>query len=319
MVLAAVGFGISTLAATSAEAQLMVIAPHPDDDALMAGGVIERAVQAGLTVQVVYLTNGDYYGYGYALNRQDEAVAAEQLLGVPENRLILGYPDGGLNALHSTYAAASSALQGNSGLTTTFGDRGLGGTDYHRYVYGTSAKNNGENLRADLQHVLATYQPTNIIVTSEYDAHDDHAYASVFLHEALNLVAGSNPSYNPTIYEGIVWPGDAQTAWPNASDPTTYFAMPPLLASTPLSWSARTSLDVPVDMQESNLTLNVKARAIDAHASQGGVAGAARRLPAQRRVLLQPPPERKQPAHRSQRRRRSERHVGRHGDPERGT
>src|SRR5437763_13071541 len=39
--------------------RLMLVAPHPDDDMLGAGGLMQRVLETGGTVRVVYLTDGD--------------------------------------------------------------------------------------------------------------------------------------------------------------------------------------------------------------------------------------------------------------------
>ena len=41
--------------------RLLVIAPHPDDETLGAGGLIQRVVSAHATVRVVLVTAGDGY------------------------------------------------------------------------------------------------------------------------------------------------------------------------------------------------------------------------------------------------------------------
>src|SRR5262249_6702771 len=41
--------------------RLMVFAPHPDDETLAAGGLIQHVVAKQGTVRVVFLTNGDGY------------------------------------------------------------------------------------------------------------------------------------------------------------------------------------------------------------------------------------------------------------------
>src|SRR3954451_20581648 len=44
-----------------AHADVLVVAPHPDDDVLGAGGVIQQALAIGKSVVVVFMTNGDGY------------------------------------------------------------------------------------------------------------------------------------------------------------------------------------------------------------------------------------------------------------------
>jgi len=45
----------------------MVVAPHPDDEVLGAGGLIQQAVAAGAEVRIVYLTNGDHNQIAFKL------------------------------------------------------------------------------------------------------------------------------------------------------------------------------------------------------------------------------------------------------------
>ncbi len=259
-----------------ARADLLVIAPHPDDDIITAAGVAARARAAGETVWVLYMTNGDLAGFTSGLVREDEAVAAQAVLGVPEDHLIfLGYPDGFLQDLRGPFFASNTARTGSSGLNTTFGDRGLGGMDYHRFVYGASAANNGTNLRNDLAHVLGSYRPNHIFVTSEFDQHPDHASTYLFLIDALAVATSASPSYNPTVHKTIVWNDTSnQAAWPAAPSVTTHFSEPPnLLARTGLVWAQRESLDVPLAAQVMPFLVNMKANAIAAHQTQGGFTG----------------------------------------------
>src|SRR5690606_24617802 len=94
---------------TAAHASILVIAPHPDDDILLAAGVIKRAI-GHEEVTVVFMTNGDVGGVAQGLLRQGEAVAAQvQQLGNDEDNLIfLGYPDGSLKTLYDSYTSSSS-------------------------------------------------------------------------------------------------------------------------------------------------------------------------------------------------------------------
>src|SRR6476646_4479916 len=44
-----------------ADTRMLVFAPHPDDEVLAAGGLIQQVREGGGTVHVVYLTSGDSY------------------------------------------------------------------------------------------------------------------------------------------------------------------------------------------------------------------------------------------------------------------
>jgi LmbE family N-acetylglucosaminyl deacetylase len=93
------------------------VAPHPDDEALAASVVLQRAVKAGAAVRVVYATNGDdnpwpqrLFEKKWTLDaadrqrwgelRRGEALTALGILGLSENTTqFLGLPDQGLTEL----------------------------------------------------------------------------------------------------------------------------------------------------------------------------------------------------------------------------
>ena len=83
---------------------IMIIVPHEDDEVLMAGGIIERAVKNGKKVTVVIATNGDYEGTDMETGsiRLPETAAGLAVLGLPlENIIFMGYADTGMNAEES--------------------------------------------------------------------------------------------------------------------------------------------------------------------------------------------------------------------------
>ena len=66
---------------------LMVLAPHQDDEILGAGGLIQICKSRGDSVRVVFATNGDRHGRGVARHRYDESRNALARLGVPESNI----------------------------------------------------------------------------------------------------------------------------------------------------------------------------------------------------------------------------------------
>lgn len=72
---------------------LLVVAPHPDDEILGVGGTIAKFVEEGHLVYVVTITKGyppDYKENAYIKARQ-EALAAHRVLGVKET-IFLDFP-----------------------------------------------------------------------------------------------------------------------------------------------------------------------------------------------------------------------------------
>lgn len=258
-------------------ASILFVSPHPDDDVITASGIIYSAVQRGEPVKIVFMTNGDLYGgaaHGYI--REAEAVTGESVLGVTEDNLIfLGYPDGYLNTIYTRYRNSTDQLVTSNGISATYGNRGLGRTAYHTHRFGAPASYNMVNILTDLEDILSTYQPDQILVTSEYDLHPDHSTTYQLLRAALLSVNSHIPNYIPVIHTTIVHWDDV--IWPDPIDPTSFFSPYPKLSSggttwtqTSLSWTDRESIKVPIPMQSIDYTANPKYRAISAHASQGG-------------------------------------------------
>ncbi len=79
---------------------VLVFAPHQDDDTLGCGGTIRRMVEMGAKVTVVYLTDGgkgsDQEQKGLVKMRQEEAEASLNVLGC-RSRIFLGFEDGALD------------------------------------------------------------------------------------------------------------------------------------------------------------------------------------------------------------------------------
>src|SRR5438128_10976423 len=94
--------------------RLLVVSPHPDDETLGAGGLIQRVLHAGGAVKVVFMTSGDGFPVGvtlarhvqhpqaqdyreYGRLRQEQAKQALAILGVSTKKVaFLGFPDSGL-------------------------------------------------------------------------------------------------------------------------------------------------------------------------------------------------------------------------------
>jgi len=256
-------------------AAILVVAPHPDDDVIVAAGIISAAVNRGEKVTVVYMTNGDAVdGIVSGTTRQNEAATAQITeLGLIETDLIfLGYPDAYLRDLSLNYPLLTDQLTTSNGISQTYASRGIGGVDYHTYQFGSPAAYNRANVLQDLESIFTNYKPDHIYTLAEFDTHIDHSATYDFVQTALNTVVAADPTYKPVIHKSIVHTG-FPSAWPAALDPTTPFTEPPNSSSLPVLWGNRETVDVPVAMQSTNLNNNLKYRAIASHASQGGAGG----------------------------------------------
>jgi len=90
---------------------VLIVAPHPDDEALTNAAVILDSVEKHADVYVIFVTTGEhntdtilkffpmpvFSSYLLAFKRYKEAVSADKILGIPKDHLIFwGYPDFGM-------------------------------------------------------------------------------------------------------------------------------------------------------------------------------------------------------------------------------
>ena len=83
--------------------RLVVVAPHPDDETLGAGGLMHDLAKRGWDVQVVVASDGSasHPGVGkLAALRAREVARACRILGVTQPPLLLNFPDGAVGAHH---------------------------------------------------------------------------------------------------------------------------------------------------------------------------------------------------------------------------
>jgi len=247
------------------------VAPHPDDEALIASGAIARAVERKEPVAVLILTSGDYDCRSAASQRQAESVAGLAALGVKEDQIFfLGYPDGYLARLGVTplpavpRLIAGACVRGN----TTYGQRGAGGADAHSARTGAPAQYTAPNLVADLAHLIEWFAPRTLIVTHPADTHPDHAAAYALVRRALTQSRRPPRLLRALVHGNDCWPTGGvpgQDCTPGRIAPRE--AMPPLSGSLH-GYLPDVRLAVPNRCLLPDARENPKLAAISAHASQ---------------------------------------------------
>src|SRR5581483_119166 len=271
LLLLAICSGLATARST------MIIAPHPDDEALMAAGIIYSAVHRGEDVNVVVVTNGDYRGIGQAPVREAETVAAMNDVGVAEDHIIfLGYGDATLWNLWKS-RSPTAILRSAAGQTHTYASRGLGGTDYHSYLHNKPGNYNRITVLNDFKSVIVKFHPDDIYTTSFYDDHPDHRATNAFLVSALISLPRTGFPLRARVHETFVHsPGSCSVdphcssmGWPRpVNSPELPFAQPPTMACTPFRWDQIERIPVPREMQDPEQTRNLKYLAIAEYHSQ---------------------------------------------------
>jgi len=200
--------------------RLLVFAPHCDDEALGAGGLIQAALRQGMHVHVAIVTAGDGYRNAamaefrrpvlrpedyvtLAERRQQESLNALAILGLDADDVtFLAYPERGLAALWWDHW--SSAFPYRSPYTRR--ER----IEYPR-AFRPDAPYSGEALLDTLRAVLAIERPDLIVLPHPNDLHPDHAALSAFVLLAVEMEKAADPDFHPQllgylIHYGALYP-----------------------------------------------------------------------------------------------------------------
>lgn len=197
--------------------RVLVVAPHPDDETIAPGGLIQAALANGSQVRVVVVTNGDgqfaapaLFGMegtlsakGYVAmgeRRQAESQAVLNRLGVAaEDMYFLGYPDRGIEPMLSENWEEASPYTAPFTRATA---SPYPHTHHPRAIYC------GKSLLADLTHIVEEYQPDLIVVSHPADTHSDHSAVSRFTTLAAASVHAGNGAYQPQVWAYLVHYGE---------------------------------------------------------------------------------------------------------------
>jgi LmbE family N-acetylglucosaminyl deacetylase len=252
--------------------RILVLAPHPDDEVLGAGGVLREAVERGIPVRVVFLTHGDSNEWSFLVYRkrpvvlpraalamgtvrQREAVVAAEALGVPAADLtFLGYPDHGTLGIWRFHWGSRPPDRGRI-------------TRARAVPYSTAfrpgAPFKGEEILTDLETLLLEFRPTRIFVSHPADHHPDHAALYLFTRVALwDLQGEAAATLHPFLVHYPRWPG--RKGFRPAEE-----LSPPARLLAGFNWQAR-------ELSEEEIA--AKRQALTAHRSQWGYS-ASRLLP----------------------------------------
>lgn len=262
--------------------KILVLAPHEDDEMLMAGGVIKRAVEVGDDVKVLLATNGDYNGEASGKGRIVETINALAALGLSSDNIIfLGYADtgglGGAQTYQDSFIYKLYTAEDDEILTSrwdnqhTYGNEGVK-QDYHFEQTGEHATYTRSNFLSDLETAISSYMPTDIYVPSRYDMHFDHAYLDLFAIEAIQNVQDASADYNPTLHESIIHSCAGDSIWPTVNsdeDGILALTMPAGLEDlTMFKWNERENVNVPYAMRQTPFAYNLKDQALRLYTSQ---------------------------------------------------
>jgi LmbE family N-acetylglucosaminyl deacetylase len=265
----------SPLAVNTGE-RLIVVAPHPDDETLGAGGLIQRVVERGGTIRVVLVTAGDGYVeavvhetgkprprpaeyIAYGERRLREARLALRELGGAAIRAehLLGFPDGGIEPLLTAHSRRAHPERSST--------TGASEPPYPEAEH-PDVRYDGDDLRSALLRCFSDVQPTMIAFPDPIDRHPDHRATGRFTLLAMkDLMRGhetSRPAMPRLLAYLVHWP-DWPPGW-DATTPSTPAGDAPL--TLPLSVSARGLDRVVLTLTDKEVA--AKRRALDQYTSQ---------------------------------------------------
>jgi LmbE family N-acetylglucosaminyl deacetylase len=174
--------------------RILILAPHPDDEALNCSGIIQEAVRMGLPLKIAFLTNGDSNEWSFLVYRRhpvisqssaegmgrvrhDEAIASSKVMGLsPDQLLFLGYPDFGTLAIWDVHWDGSPPYESILTRVTSVP---------YDFAFRPNAAYKGEEILGDLKKILGDFKPTKIFVSHPADHNPDHQALYLFTTIAL--------------------------------------------------------------------------------------------------------------------------------------
>lgn len=195
--------------------RVLVMAPHPDDEVLGCGGIIQQAVEMGLPVHVLFLTYGDANQWSFmmyhkwpvvipeeviamGLVRHDEARAAAKVLGLSsEDLTFLGYPDFGTLTILCAHWGDNPPYKSLLTRATAVP---------YKNALRPGALYKGEEVLQDLKTVLRQFNPTKIFLSHAADINRDHRALYVFTRVALWELQTENAELYPYLAHYHNWP-----------------------------------------------------------------------------------------------------------------
>lgn len=243
--------------------RILILAPHPDDESIGAGGIIQEAVDLDIPLKVCFLTMGDNNEMSFifvrkrpvimpasvrkmGMVRHDEALAAATELGVATDQLVfLGYPDFGTLAIWNSHWRGEKPLKSMLTQVTAVP---------YAAAKTPNASHTGESILRDVTEVIREFKPTHVFVSHPADHNSDHRALYLFAKVALWQLERENiaPEVHPYPVHFTLWPR------PMRYHPKQAMTPPAFLADQ-IQWA---TYDLP-DFQ-----IDAKLAAIKAHRSQ---------------------------------------------------
>ena len=190
-----------------ADKKVLFVVPHEDDEYNIGSGIMEKYVDCGSDVRVIFVTNGDMYGG--ADIRYNESTNCMKVVGIPEDKLyFLGYGDSwdSREYGHIYNAPGDEVVRSAFGAYETYGTETH--LDYRTAVTGKSAQYTRNNIKQDIRDIIMDFEP-DVIYAIDLDEHWDHRAVSLLFEEVMGEILADVPDYTPGVFKGFGY----CTAW----------------------------------------------------------------------------------------------------------
>lgn len=183
--------------------KILVLAPHPDDEILLAGALI-YTIKNDFEIYVGYMTNGDSKS-NLGEIRINEAVESLKVLGVKESHIeFLGYGNNWIGNKHIYNMDEEEIATSMSNKQKTYGTYNY--PEFAMKNYGKSNDYTRKNLKKDISAVIEKIWP-DVIICVDYDSHPDHRALSLLFEEVMGALLKKQIGYTPIVLKKFAYAG----------------------------------------------------------------------------------------------------------------
>lgn len=190
---------------------ILIIAPHQDDEILSSCLLIQSRLRAGDEIFIAFATNGDRHGLDMGMRRYRESVCALQLLHIKADHVFyLGYGDTGMRFDHSflyrLFYSEKHTLISSAVSSKTY--HPAGEQTLHHICTGQETAYCHSSFLNDLNCLLDVCRAELVILPSGLDWHGDHRACFLFMDELRHMRKSFPPMLTYLIHAGddMLWP-----------------------------------------------------------------------------------------------------------------
>lgn len=196
---------------------IVLFAPHQDDEVISSFLYLGEQKQKGNKVSVIFATNGDYKGRDIAAIRAEESIKALSGIGLSKDDIyFMGYGDTGMRPTSSflfrLYHSEIKQILPTPYSSSTY--HPLNGQTVHHIFYGKEAPYIKESFYHDIQLMIKFLHPDILLAPSCLDFHGGHQALGKFVQEIAKNNHLRIPIYSYLIHAGDDW------VWPNRNGNT---------------------------------------------------------------------------------------------------